>query len=162
MLNKQNIQLLNLQQQVEKNKNDIANHYNIDRVLADFGIKILGRIDTYEDLLMLPPPPEGWQYGDAFAVGAENTDYDYYVWTRPFGSITEDYWFNIGSLSIVGPQGPRGEKGDKGDTGRTIQCYTGANTPVSAEEGDFYLNNSGNLFQYKNGYWESITTLRGP
>jgi hypothetical protein len=32
----------NLEEQVQKNKEDIAKHYAVDRVLADFGIKVIG------------------------------------------------------------------------------------------------------------------------
>lgn len=35
-------ELRNLEEQVLKNKEDIAAHYNIDRVLANFGIRIVG------------------------------------------------------------------------------------------------------------------------
>lgn len=130
-----------LQEQVKYNSELIAEHYKIDRVLADLGIKIMGQVDTVDDL---PETPTGGAeaYGEAYALGAE-APYQFYVWTRP------GEWFNIGQIAIAGPQGPegdsilsasinnnyeivltmddgrvitvsgsvRGEKGDKGDQG---------------------------------------------
>ena len=98
----------NLQEQVLKNKEDIAYHYSIDRVLADFGIRVIGRVDTPEEIENQPIPAGGYQYGDAYAVGALNSVYDYYIYTRPFEGETENQWFNIGALQIEGPVGPQG------------------------------------------------------
>lgn len=98
----------NLQEQVLKNKEDIAYHYSIDRVLADFGIRVIGRVDTPEEIASQPIPAGGYQYGDAYAVGALNSVYDYYIYTRPFEGETENQWFNIGALQIEGPVGPQG------------------------------------------------------
>lgn len=98
----------NLQEQVLKNKEDIAYHYSIDRVLADFGIRVIGRVDTPEEIESQPIPAGGYQYGDAYAVGALNSVYDYYIYTRPFEGETENQWFNIGALQIEGPVGPQG------------------------------------------------------
>ena len=126
------IEYRNLEEQVLKNKEDIAAHYNIDRVLADFGIRIVGTVATYEDL-----PDESTyegEYGYAYAVGTE-APYDFYVWTRPDPNSGHDsaYWFDIGQLAIVGPEGPQGPqgepgpKGDKGDRGKP--GLTGAQGP---------------------------------
>lgn len=95
----------NLEEQVLQNKQDIARHYNIDRVLADFGITVLGRVNTPADL----PETEGENWGYGFLVG-EEAPYEVYVWTRANPDVGEDapYWLNIGSISIVGPQGPAG------------------------------------------------------
>lgn len=103
----------NLEEQVQKNKEDIANHYNIDRVLADFGIKVIGQLDSADDL-----PESGDSYGDAYAIGTE-APYNFYIWTRANEEAGQpnDYWFNIGALAIVGPQGPQGPKGATGDRG---------------------------------------------
>ena len=118
----------NIQEQVEKNKQDIAAMKNIDNILNEFGIKVLGRVDTELDI------PEGtYEYGDAYLVGTE-TPYDMYIWTRADGS--EGVWENIGPVSVVGPQGPQGIQGPKGDTGATGQ--TGATGPqgIQGEKGD--------------------------
>lgn len=104
----------NLQEQVQENKEQIEMHWNVDRVLADFGIKVLGRVETPEDL----PESEGENWGDGYLVGLE-APYDVYVWTRPNIDAGEPdpYWLNIGKISIVGPEGPEGPKGEKGDKG---------------------------------------------
>ena len=127
------IEYRNLEEQVLKNKEDIAAHYNIDRVLADFGIRIIGTVESYADL----PDPETFEgaYGDAYAVGTE-APYDFYIWTRPDANSGHDsaYWFDIGQLAIVGPegpQGPQGEPGPKGDKGdRGEPGLTGAQGPA--------------------------------
>ena len=66
------VTLRNIQQQVEKNKNDIAAWTTLDA----FGIKVLGIVATDADI------PEGeYGYGDAYLVGTEEP-YDLYVYTR--------------------------------------------------------------------------------
>ena len=67
----------NLEEQVQKNKEDIEMHYKRDRVLADFGIKIIGALATWPD----PPPAAPENYGDAYAVGTQ-APYFFYIWTR--------------------------------------------------------------------------------
>ena len=95
----------NLQEQVQHNKEEIAKHWQVDRVLADFGITVLGRVNSESDL----PESEGENWGYGYLVG-ETAPYDVYVWTRPDPNVSEGnpYWLNIGSISIVGPQGPAG------------------------------------------------------
>lgn len=95
----------NLEEQVLQNKQDIARHYNIDRVLADFGITVLGRVNTPADL----PETEDENWGYGYLVG-EEAPYEVYVWTRANPDVGEEvpYWLNIGSISIVGPEGPAG------------------------------------------------------
>lgn len=107
----------NLEGQVEYNKQNIEKHFEVDRVLANFGIRIIGRVDTVSDIADMPVPEGGYVYGDAYAVGAEGTNYDYYIYTRPFEGQTDPQWFNVGQLSIVGPQGPQGEAGPQGPRG---------------------------------------------
>lgn len=103
------IEFRNLQEQVLKNKEDIAYHYTIDRVLADFGITVLGRVNTFEEIADINEG-ENWGYG--YLVGPEDdpNGYEVYVWTRPNSNLGKDeaYWLNIGKINIVGPQGPRG------------------------------------------------------
>lgn len=100
----------NLEEQVQKNKEDIARHYEISRVLNGLGIKVLGRVNTEEDL----PDPVDYdgEYGDCYLVGPEDaTSFDYYVWTRENADVGHysPYWLNIGNLQIAGPQGPAGK-----------------------------------------------------
>ena len=163
-----NIELRNLVEQVQKNKEDIAQHYNIDRVLADFGIKIIGQVEN-ETLLPDPATFTG-NYGDAYAVG-QTDPYSFYVWTRADVNAghPNDYWFNIGPLAIVGPKGPKGDKGDTGATGKGAIWYTGTNKPVVDNKlvGDQFLNTStGEVFELalNNGtkYWKPTGNIKGP
>lgn len=86
----------NIQEQVEKNKNDIAAWTTLDA----FGIKVLGIVASDADI------PEGtYSYGDAYLVGEEEP-YDIYVYTRGANGFVD-----IGPLTIVGPAGPVGPQG---------------------------------------------------
>ena len=91
--------LRNIQEQVEKNKNDIAAWTTLDA----FGIKVLGIVATDADI-----PAGTYDYGDAYLVGTEEP-YDIYIYTRGTNSFID-----IGPLTIVGPQGPQGEQGEAG------------------------------------------------
>lgn len=105
----------NLEEQVLENKEQIAKHWSIDRVLADYGIKVLGQRDTVEEILDID---EGENYGSAYLIGAA-PPYLTYIWSRPDPNAGEDhaYWLNIGYISIIGPAGPIGPQGPKGATG---------------------------------------------
>lgn len=96
----------NLEEQVLANKQEIARHWEVDRVLADFGIRVLGKVNTYADLATID---EGENYGFAYLVGTEEP-YTMYVWTRANPNVGEDtpYWLNVGSLSVAGPEGIQG------------------------------------------------------
>ena len=157
----------NLVEQVQKNKEDIAAHYNIDRVLADFGIKVVGQRMSADNL----PDPATYQgnYGDAFAVGTQ-PPYSIYVWTRAdvdSGHPT-DYWFDIGQIAIVGPQGPAGKDGAQGPKGRDSLWYTADsldNAP-SADNDDMLLITAGvdkgNVYKYVNSIWTLQSNIIGP
>lgn len=98
--------LRNLEEQVSKNKSDIADFLNKGAIIGDYGIHIIGHIDTEAEL---PSDYEG-EYGDAYVVGPSDDpdNYVYWIWTRPNNEIAYDHWFNIGKLAI---------KGDEGDAG---------------------------------------------
>lgn len=100
---------LNLQEQVLKNKTDIAQIK--DSIFQNgLGITVLGTVTEL--------PQYADHYGDAYLLGTE-IPYQLWVWTRANPLIGEDndYFLNLGNLSIVGPKGDKGEKGDKGDQG---------------------------------------------
>ena len=158
----------NLEAQVKKNQEDIAKHYAIDRVLADFGIRVIGQVDTAEEL----PDPETYEgeYGDAFAVGSSEP-YDFYIWTRPNvdGGNPNPYWFNIGELAIVGPQGPEGPEGPIGPKGEATVIHNGTNPPArnsavkNVPNGDYYINTTtGDLYKKTNNTWTNISNIKGP
>lgn len=102
--------LRNLEEQVQY----LTNYHNENAALASWGIRVIGRVDTPEEL------PEDYQgeYGDAYAVG-ESSPYSYYIWTRADALSQEAYWFNFGQISIAGPEGPQGEIGPEGPQGET-------------------------------------------
>ena len=171
LTNKDNITLRNLEEQVQKNKEDIARHYEIDRAESNLGIKIIGQVSTAEEL----PDPLTYtgEYGDTYAVGykaavdAGTASYDYWVFTRPTPNtgVFENQWLNVGKISIVGPKGDTGKTGPQGETGKSTKWYTGAYFPSTGEltTGDMYLNNQGAVFQYNEETgWQSVTNIQGP
>ena len=95
----------NLEEQVQANKEGIAELKNEQFTLAEYGLKVVGRIESSD---ALPVPYQG-NYGDAYAVGT-NPPYVFYVWTRANVNAGQpvDYWFNIGQLAIAGDKGPQG------------------------------------------------------
>lgn len=159
----------NLEEQVQKNKEDIANHYAVDRVLANFGIKVVGQI---ADASGLPDPVtyEG-TYGDAYAVGASEP-YNFFIYTRPDVNSGHDtnYWLDVGGLAIVGPQGPQGEKGERGETGASSTWFAGVSPPFeNNKNGDMFLqlnsgDATGNIYRYVTGSgWQGpVGNIRGP
>ena len=129
----------NLEEQVLKNKEDIARHYEITRVLNDFGIRVIGRLDTKEELDAIPT--DNLQYGDAYSIGA-NPPYTFYIWTRANNDSATDYWFDMGQLAIAGPQGEPGP-------------YV---TGISIDPNNYYPT-----FTFSNGNSITVpTSIRGP
>lgn len=153
----------NLVEQVAKNKEDIAKHYDIEQTLADWGIKVIGRLDTWEE------PTGSFAFGDAYAVGPEGGPFDFYIWTRRSDVGNEGYWLNYGPISIVGPQGPQGKQGPQGEPGKANRWYVGPNTPTGdIQEGDMWLKvnsdgtTNGFVYQYIGSGWALFTTILGP
>lgn len=129
----------NLEEQVLKNKEDIARHYEITRVLNDFGIRVIGRLATKEELDAVST--DNLNYGDAYAIGAA-APYTFYIWTRANNESDTDYWFNMGELAIAGPQGEPGP----------------AVTAISISSTTFYPT-----FTFSNGNSLTVpTSIRGP
>ena len=132
-------QLRNLQEQVEKNKQDILYMLEEEGVLNQFGIKVVGQ----ETSIAALPDPTTYtgDYGDAYAIGTE-APYNLYIFTRPNGTHPNNYWFNIGKFPLQGPKGDKGDTGAtgamgatgaKGDTGpQGPQGATGATGPKGA------------------------------
>ena len=109
----------NLQEQVGKNKEDIEAFKKGQRVLTQFGIKVVGHVDQSTDIPTVneyKASNPNWDYGDAFAVGTI-TPYQLYLLTRADENTTTDYWFNIGIFPAPGPQGPQGATGPQGPQG---------------------------------------------
>lgn len=147
----------NLVEQVAKNKEDIQRHYEIERVIADWGIKVIGRLDEWVE-------PEGvFEYGDAYAVGPEGGPFDFYIWTRSVGE-GEGYWLNYGAISIVGPMGPAGPAGPQGEPGTASQWYARPSAPTisNATQNDMFINTStGDIYQFSNQRWVKMGNIKG-
>ena len=125
MLEINGVEYRNLQEQVLKNKNDIENALQLNNLLSDFGIRIIGQVESAYQIPSVSDYKENnpnWKYGDAYTVGTESP-YDLYILTRANNNNPQDFWFDIGEFPLrgpvgpQGPQGPQGEKGEKGDPG---------------------------------------------
>ena len=128
-----NKELRNIQEQVEKNKNDIEHIVKSGGVLDEFGIKVVGEVSTIEELPTVAAYKEAhvdWEYGDAYAVGTA-APYTIMILTRANDTIIEDHWFNIGRFPEPGPQGEQGIPGPKGETG--AQGSRGATGPMGPQ-----------------------------
>lgn len=149
MLKFENKEFRNLQEQVLKNAVDIQDILHGNNVLNQFGIKVIGQIDTPAEL----PPTSTFQgeYGDAYAVGT-SAPYSLYIWTRNIDN-NSDGWFNIGLFPQAGPQGPQGlpgETGPQGERGNSVFTYNEdapsslmtleQMTNVGWKSGDTYIN----------------------
>lgn len=121
MLNFGNKEFRNLQEQVLENMNQIDALKQGTVVLDEFGIRVIGQLDSVEEL-----PESASQFGDAYAVGTE-PPYNMYIWTRTDETGEEGEWFNIGLFPVPGPQGPAGRDGTDGARGP--QGLTGPQGP---------------------------------
>lgn len=153
MLKYGNRELRNLEDQVEKNAQDIEDFKNGNQTIAEFGITVVGILASADEL-----PAQGENFGDAYLIGSQ-TPYDMRVWTRDVANNTAK-WVDLGAFPLQGP------KGDKGDIGSLINAGSGApsNNPTSLY--NFYLDKiSGYWYQpypTETGYgWIKSFTLKG-
>lgn len=113
----------NLQEQVKKNKDDIAEMVSARKFLDQAGFKIVANIADVANLPDVGDPTfVSLSYGDAYAVGTD-VPYEIYIKVPASDIIPYDHWFDFGEYPLpgdtgaTGAQGPQGLKGDKGDTG---------------------------------------------
>ena len=142
MLQFGNKEFRNLEEQVEKNAQDIQDFKDGNQTIAEFGITVVGVLATADEL-----PAQGENFGDAYLIGTA-TPYDMRVWTRDVANSTAK-WVDLGAFPLQGP------KGDKGDIGSVITVGSGEplNNPTSAN--NFYINTV-------TGYWyNSVPTDTG-
>lgn len=154
MITVNGVTLRNLQEQVEKNKNDIQDFKDANQTIAEFGIYVQGVLSNISLL-----PEVGENFGDAYLIGT-STPYDMRVWTRKDGGENGE-WVDLGSFPLQGP------KGDKGDVGSRI--YVGSGAPPSSPTNiyDYYLNVvNGDLYRayIEAGYplWQKVGNIKGP
>ena len=133
MLKYGNRELRSLEEQVEKNAQDIEDFKNANQTIAEFGIYVVGVLASVDDL-----PAQGENFGDAYLIGS-STPYDMHVWTRDVAHNTAK-WVDLGAFPL------KGDKGDKGDIGSVIRVDSGEplNNPTSLY--DFYIDRI-------TGYW---------
>lgn len=173
MITVNGVQLRNLEEQVLKNKEDIAKHYQATNLPLNLaGIKVVGSITDVSEL----PPKETYQgeYGDAY-VEVIDDDTVLWIWTRPNPDAGEDtnYWLDI-PFTTVGPRGEKGEQGEKGDTGlRGSRWFSGTGQPSTTsgyQVYDYYINvATGNIWHLHeavsvggNPYWVMEGNIKGP
>lgn len=156
MITVNGVTLRNLQEQVEKNKNDIQDFKDGNQTIAEFGIYVQGVLSN-KSLL----PETGENFGDAYLIGTKSP-YDMVVWTRKDNGTTGE-WVDLGSFPLAGP------KGDKGDKGSQIYTGNGDPTSVPTRADDYYINvTTGDLFAsvYKSSLqifdWVKQGSLKGP
>lgn len=114
MLTIGNEEFRNLEEQVEKNKNDILYMLEEEGTLNQFGIKVVAQEQTVD---ALPAPTEyTGDFGDAYAIGT-TSPYTLYIYTRANGTHPTNYWFNIGQFPLPGPKGADGATGPRGPEG---------------------------------------------
>lgn len=175
MLQFENKEYRNLQEQVEKNAQDIADFKGGTAVLNEFGIKVVGLVETADEI---PSPAEyEGEYGDAFLVGTE-VPYTLYIFTRPLEGQEgrTPSWIEIGQFPMPGPageQGPAGATGPQGERGTNSYWHVGTSAPSDTifgepyNEGDMYLRTSysdgkGDVYHYTEGHWGKVTNIIGP
>lgn len=112
MIEINNIKYRNLQEQVLKNQNDIANLTQLNNLL---GIKVRGVINNVDEL----PNPETYTggFGDAYLLALDNNAYTAYVFTRSDAEHSTAWWLPLALQGIVGPEGKPGRPGEIGERG---------------------------------------------
>lgn len=153
MLQFGNKEFRNLEEQVEKNAQDIQDFKDGNQTIAEFGITVVGILATAAEL-----PAQGENFGDAYLIGSQ-TPYDMRVWTRDVANNTAK-WVDLGAFPLQGP------KGDKGDIGSIITTGSGEplNNPTNANQ--FYINTETGYWyipnQTQTGWeWVKMFTLKG-
>lgn len=160
MITVNNKEYRNLVEQVGYLTNRVDEHYERDRVLADYGIRIVGSVDSVDNL----PPANTYDglYGDAYTVGT-GAPYDFYIFTRPLQGETENRWLDLGQLAIQGPQGDIGPEGPVGPQGESTQWYVGQGQPyIEANVNSLYFDTTtSNIYQKQEGQWIMVANIKG-
>ena len=166
---------LNLEKQVQKNKEDIEYIINQEGALNQFGLRVVGQVETISDMPTIQAYKQSnpnWEYGDAFMVGASTeeatvVDVDnatLLVLTRANTVYPNDFWMNLGKFPKPGPVGPKGEQGEQGIQGvKGIGVMSGSSNPTaSAPATTTYINaTTGDVFVYSGQQWDKIGNIKG-
>lgn len=166
---------LNLEKQVQKNKEDIEYIINEEGALNQFGLRVVGQVETIGDMPTIQAYKESnpnWEYGDAYMVGASTeeatvVDVDnatLLVLTRANTVHPNDFWMNLGKFPKPGPVGPVGQQGERGIQGvRGIGVQSGSSDPTaSAPATTTYINaTTGDVFVYSGQKWDKIGNIKG-
>ena len=145
MLKFGNKEFRNLEEQVEKNKEDIQNLAAGISAVMGFMPTVKGVYATADQI------PEGsYNTGDTFLIGS-STPYSVYIYTA------NNTWQDVGQFPVAGPKGDKGEKGSQilyGNTDPTVA--------IQANEGDYYINTtSGDWFVKGVAAWSYALSLKG-
>lgn len=163
MLNFGNKDFRNLQEQVLKNMKDIQDIEQGATILADFGIKVVGQVETAADL----PDPAKYEgdYGDAYLVGTEKP-YNYYIFTRAFEGQEDPSWFDLGEFPVPGPQGETGATGQQGPSGTIAFGSASVSTLYPGQSATVQLTNVGTasnaVYNIAFGIPQGATGAQGP
>lgn len=166
---------LNLEKQVQKNKEDIEYIINEEGALNQFGLRVVGQVDTIGDMPTIQAYKQSnpnWEYGDAFMVGASTAeatvvDVDnatLLVLTRANTVYPNDFWMNLGKFPKPGPVGPKGEQGEQGIQGEHgLNVESGTGLPaIQAPQGTTYINaTTGDVYRRYNNIWQLIGNIKG-
>ena len=154
MLKFDGLEFRNLEEQVGKNAQDIKDFKDGNQTIAEFGITVVGILETASDL-----PAHGQNYGDAYLIGY-TAPYDMRVWTRDVANNTAK-WVDLGQFPLAGP------KGDTGPIGSVITSGRGAPVSVPSSVNDYYIDrDTGNWYIVRKTssgalLWEESFTLKG-
>ena len=166
---------LNLEKQVQKNKEDIEYIINEEGALNQFGLRVVGQVETIGDMPTIQAYKQSnpkWEYGDAFMVGASTAeatvvDVDnatLLVLTRANTMYPNDFWMNLGKFPKPGPVGPKGEQGEQGIQGEHgLNVESGTGLPaIQAPQGTTYINaTTGDVYRRYNNIWQLIGNIKG-
>ena len=149
----------NLQEQVQKNKEDIAAWQNVEFTLNNFGIKVLGKVDSESDI-----PAGTYEYGDAYLVGLTDP-FDLYIYTRNKEAADSGSFVNVGPLNVIGQEGPQGPQGPAGVDGYSPVVRYGNGLPIvesTDKDGYLYIDQqTSRLYTFKNNAWNYVVNMQG-
>ena len=168
---------LNLEKQVQKNKDDIEYLINEEGALNQFGLRVVGQVESVADMPTVQAYKESnpkWEYGDAFMAGVSTEeatvvdveDATLLVLTRANTVYPNDFWMNLGKFPKPGPTGATGAtgpQGPQGEHGLNVETYTTDPTGKVLPVGTTWLNaTTGDVFVIlANGAYTKMGNIRG-